>query len=91
MTASLQAVAVSYPMLVFLRFLLGIGEAGFTGVPFFLSFFYKRNELAYRTAMFVAGRSEPASLHRDHGLTNLLGVKPPPLRPCSLRPWPGSS
>ncbi|EAQ88277.1 hypothetical protein CHGG_04896 [Chaetomium globosum CBS 148.51] len=52
--ASLQAVAVNYPMLIFLRFLLGIGEAGFTGVPFYLSFFFKRDELAFRTAMFVS-------------------------------------
>lgn len=53
--ASLQAVAVNYPMLIFLRFLLGIGEAGFTGVPFYLSFFFKRDELAFRTAIFVSG------------------------------------
>ena len=54
-TASSQAVAVNYPMLVFLRFLLGIGEAGFTGVPYYLSFFFKRHELAFRTAIFVSG------------------------------------
>ncbi|KEY70964.1 hypothetical protein S7711_00801 [Stachybotrys chartarum IBT 7711] len=52
--ASLQAVAVSYPMLIALRVLLGIGEAGFTGIPFYLSFFYKRHELAFRTAMFIS-------------------------------------
>ncbi len=56
-TASLQAVAVNYPMLIFLRTLLGIGEAGFTGVPFYLSFFFKREELAFRTAIFVSGMS----------------------------------
>ncbi|KAK0715650.1 major facilitator superfamily domain-containing protein [Lasiosphaeris hirsuta] len=54
LTASLQAVAVNYPMLIFLRAMLGIGEAGFTGVPFYLSFFFKRNELAFRTAMFIS-------------------------------------
>ncbi|KAH6692378.1 major facilitator superfamily transporter [Plectosphaerella plurivora] len=53
-TASLQAIAVSYPMLIVLRVLLGIGEAGFTGIPFYLSFFYKRDELAFRTAMFIS-------------------------------------
>ncbi|KAK3292219.1 major facilitator superfamily domain-containing protein [Chaetomium fimeti] len=53
-TASLQAVAVNYPMLICLRVLLGIGEAGFTGVPFYLSFFFKRHELAFRTAIFVS-------------------------------------
>lgn len=54
-TASLQAVATSYPMLIALRVLLGIGEAGFTGIPFYLSFFYKRDELAFRTAIFISG------------------------------------
>lgn len=53
--SSLQALATSYPMLVTLRALLGIGEAGFTGVPFYLSFFFKRGELAYRTAIFISG------------------------------------
>jgi len=55
--ASLQAVATSYPALIALRVLLGIGEAGFTGVPFYLSFFFKRNELAFRTALFISGTS----------------------------------
>lgn len=56
LTASLQAVAVNYPMLIFLRTMLGIGEAAFTGVPFYLSFFYKRHELALRTAIFISGK-----------------------------------
>ncbi|KAI1275249.1 major facilitator superfamily domain-containing protein [Xylaria sp. FL0933] len=54
MIASLQAVVTSYPWLIALRGLLGIGEAGFTGVPFYLSFFYKRRELAFRTALFIS-------------------------------------
>ncbi|KAI0965666.1 major facilitator superfamily domain-containing protein [Xylaria arbuscula] len=52
--ASLQAVVTSYPVLIFLRGILGIGEAGFTGVPFYLSFFFKRRELAFRTALFIS-------------------------------------
>ncbi|TGJ83043.1 hypothetical protein E0Z10_g5698 [Xylaria hypoxylon] len=52
--ASLQAVVTSYPLLIALRVLLGIGEAGFTGVPFYLSFFFKRRELAFRTALFIS-------------------------------------
>jgi sugar phosphate permease len=52
--ASLQAIAVSYPMLIALRLVLGIGEAGFTGIPFYLSFFFRRNELAFRTAIFMS-------------------------------------
>ncbi|KUI54769.1 hypothetical protein VP1G_02170 [Cytospora mali] len=53
--ASLQAVSTSYPVLIALRFLLGIGEAGFTGIPIYLSFFFKREELALRTAVFISG------------------------------------
>lgn len=56
-TASLQAVAISYPMLVGLRALLGIGEAAFTGIPFYMSFFFKREELAFRTAIFISGKN----------------------------------
>lgn len=59
LAASLQSVATSYPVLVALRVLLGIGEAGFTGVPLYLSFFYRREELAFRTAIFISGWSSP--------------------------------
>ncbi|KAG5913505.1 hypothetical protein E4U42_001111 [Claviceps africana] len=52
--ASLQAIAPSYPVLVALRVLLGMGEAGFAGIPFYLSFFFRREELAFRTAIFVS-------------------------------------
>ncbi|CAJ2513540.1 Uu.00g016590.m01.CDS01 [Anthostomella pinea] len=52
--ASLQAVATSYPVLIALRVLLGIGEAGFTGVPVYLARFYRRRELALRTAVFIS-------------------------------------
>jgi len=35
-----------------IRLLLGIGEAAFSpGVPFYLSFFYRRDELAFRAAL----------------------------------------
>ena len=54
LSASLQSVVTSYPQLVFLRAVLGIGEAAFTGVPFYLSFFFRREELAYRTAVFIS-------------------------------------
>lgn len=55
--ASLQAVATSWPMLIALRFLLGAGEAGFTGIPIYLSFFFRREELALRTAVFISGKA----------------------------------
>lgn len=54
LTASLQSCATSFSMLIVLRTLLGIGEAGFTGIPYFLSFFFKRNELALRTGFFIS-------------------------------------
>jgi MFS family permease len=52
--ASLQSVATSFAGLIVLRTLLGIGEAGFTGIPFYLSFFFKREELALRTGFFIS-------------------------------------
>lgn len=54
LTASLQSIATSYPFLIVLRVILGIGEAGFTGIPLYLSFFFKRHELAFRTAIFIS-------------------------------------
>ncbi|KAF7882201.1 hypothetical protein EAF00_011717 [Botryotinia globosa] len=52
--ASLQSIATSFAALLVLRTLLGIGEAGFTGIPFYLSFFFKREELAFRTGIFLS-------------------------------------
>jgi MFS family permease len=53
--ASLQSVANSFGFLLFLRVLLGIGEAAFgPGVPFYLSFFFRRHELAFRTGLFIS-------------------------------------
>ena len=52
--ASLQSIATSFTGLLVLRTLLGIGEAGFTGIPFYLSFFFKREELALRTGLFIS-------------------------------------
>lgn len=53
--ASLQCVATSFSFLLVLRALLGVSEAAFgPGVPFYLSFFYKREELALRTGLFIS-------------------------------------
>ncbi|CAK7198185.1 hypothetical protein SEUCBS139899_000843 [Sporothrix eucalyptigena] len=54
LAAALQAVAGSYPWLVVMRVLLGIGEAGFAGIPLYLAQFFRRDELALRTAIFIA-------------------------------------
>lgn len=41
--------------MLILRILLGISKAAFgPGVPFYLSFFFKRNELATRTGIFIS-------------------------------------
>ena len=53
--ASLQSVAGSFTSMLILRGLLGMGEAAFSpGVPFYLSFFFKREELALRTGLFIS-------------------------------------
>ncbi|KAI9748279.1 MAG: hypothetical protein M1835_001852 [Candelina submexicana] len=53
--ASVQSLATSFPSLLVLRALLGIGEAAFSpGIPFYLSFFFKREELALRTGLIIA-------------------------------------
>lgn len=54
LTASLQSCVTSFAGLLCLRTLLGIGEAGFTGIPYYLSFFFKREELALRTGFFIS-------------------------------------
>ena len=53
--ASFQALATSFGGLVVLRALLGITEAAFgPGVPFYLSLFYQRDELAFRNGLFIS-------------------------------------
>lgn len=55
LVASLQSLAGSLGFLLLLRALLGISEAAFgPGVPFYLSFFFRRDELAFRTGLFVS-------------------------------------
>ncbi|KAK3721072.1 hypothetical protein LTR37_003362 [Vermiconidia calcicola] len=52
--ASLQSLATSWTYLLVLRAFLGIGEAAFVGIPFYLSFFFRREELALRVGLFIA-------------------------------------
>ena len=52
--ASLQACVTSFPALLALRALLGVSEAAFVGVPIYVSFFYRPEELAFRTAIFIS-------------------------------------
>lgn len=60
--ASMQAVTTTYSQLLVLRTLLGISEAAFSpGVPFYLSFFFRREELALRAGMQVSAAPLAAS------------------------------
>jgi MFS family permease len=52
--ASLQSLSTSFTSLLILRGLLGISEAAFAGVPFYLSFFFRRDELAARVGVFIS-------------------------------------
>ena len=53
--ASAQSLASSFAVMVALRASLGISEAAFgPGCPFYLSFFYKREELGARVGLFIA-------------------------------------
>lgn len=53
--ASCQSLTTSFQQLLAIRLLLGIGEAAFSpGVPFYLSFFYRRDELAFRAALQIS-------------------------------------
>lgn len=53
--ASLQSISTSFSQLLILRGLLGVTEAAFgPGVPFYMTFFYKRSELAYRVGLQIS-------------------------------------
>lgn len=55
LVASFQCLATSFGGLLVLRALLGITEAAFgPGVPFYLSLFYRRHELAFRNGLFIS-------------------------------------
>ena len=55
LVASLQSVTTSFPQLLILRGVLGITEAAFgPGVPFYMTFFYRRSELAYRVGLQIS-------------------------------------
>ncbi len=60
--ASFQALSTSFGSLFLLRALLGVSEAAFgPGVPFYLSFFFRRRELAFRTGLFISASPLSAS------------------------------
>ncbi|KAI4170757.1 MAG: hypothetical protein LQ343_004719 [Gyalolechia ehrenbergii] len=81
--ASLQAVATSYESFCVLRALLGISEAAFSpGVPVFLAFFYKRDELASRIGLFISAAPLATSFASSLAwLITRIGQKSP------IAPW----
>ncbi|EHY52933.1 hypothetical protein HRR83_009383 [Exophiala dermatitidis] len=55
LVASMQSLTTSFRELLALRAILGVTEAAFgPGVPFYMTFFYKRSELAYRVGLQIA-------------------------------------
>ncbi|KAJ8606699.1 hypothetical protein MRB53_040781 [Persea americana] len=52
--ASSQSLVSSFGSLLVLRLFLGMGEAAFVGIPIYLSFFFRRDELAFRTGLFIS-------------------------------------
>ncbi|KXJ89705.1 major facilitator superfamily domain-containing protein [Microdochium bolleyi] len=54
-SSTLQAAAFSWPGLMACRFFLAAAEAAYgPGIPYLLSFFYKRRELGFRCAIFFS-------------------------------------
>jgi MFS family permease len=83
-TASMQSLSTSFSMLIVLRTLLGIGEAGFTGIPFYLSFFFKREELALRTGFFIAAAPLATSFASSLAWVILTLARKGPIAPWRL-------
>ncbi|KAI2636770.1 major facilitator superfamily domain-containing protein [Xylaria nigripes] len=53
--STLQAAAFNWPAMMVARFFLASAEAGFApGVPYLLSFFYKRHELGLRCGLYLS-------------------------------------
>ena len=53
--ACLQSLTTSFVQMLALRGVLGIGEAAFSpGLPFYMTFFYRRSELAYRVGLQIS-------------------------------------
>ncbi|KAL2039976.1 hypothetical protein N7G274_007379 [Stereocaulon virgatum] len=82
LVASLQSLAFSFSSLLALRAALGIGEAAFVGVPFFMSFFFKRDELAFRTGLFISAAPLATSFASSLAwVITKIGTKTP------ISPW----
>ena len=80
LVASLQSLTTSFWQLLILRALLGMSEAAFSpGVPFYMTFFYKRHELAYRVGLQIAAAPLATSFAASLAwlivwITNKIGI-----------------
>ncbi|KAF8421249.1 major facilitator superfamily domain-containing protein [Tirmania nivea] len=80
LVASIQALAWNWGSMMFLRALLGVFEAAYgPGVPFYLSFFYRREELALRAGLFIS--AAPLATAYAGTLAYLITSIPSPLAP----------
>jgi phosphatidylinositol 3,5-bisphosphate 5-phosphatase len=80
--ASLQALTTNFTSILILRVSLGIAEAAFCGVPFYLSFFFRREELASRIGLFIAAAPLATSCASSIAwvITSLAKISP-------IAPW----
>lgn len=75
--------SVNWWSLAILRALLGITEAAFgPGVPFYLSLFYRREELALRTGLFIS--AAPLATAYSGFLAYAITSLPTPIAPWRL-------
>lgn len=80
--ASLQALTTNFVSLLVLRATLGVAEAAFCGVPFYLSFFFRREELAARIGLFISAAPLATSCASSIAwiITNVAQISP-------IAPW----
>ena len=95
---SLRAIMESYRIaagvrrtrleMLVLRALPGVGEAAFSPeVPFLLSFFFKRDELAFRTGLFISAAHLATSFASSLAWLITEGGEHVPWRPGNYCPW----
>ncbi|KAA8895619.1 major facilitator superfamily domain-containing protein [Sphaerosporella brunnea] len=81
--ASLQALSINWISMMILRAILGIFEAAYgPGVPFYISLFYRREELALRTGLFIS--AAPLATAYAGFLAYAITSIPSPIAPWRL-------
>ena len=80
MISTLQASVSNFGGLAALRFLLGIFEAMYAGLPLYLTFFYPRDKVGFRQGIFLSGSALANAYGGALGYA-ILQIK------SSLAPW----